>query len=80
MMGGENMETNEHRPRLAFDLNGDQYFKLRKILEHGEGKILFGVIVDALLKAHDKHGKIAIYAIMSKQVDFMKFMLKHMEE
>lgn len=67
------------RPRLSVEITQEQYDFLSNTLSHGEYKTLFGVIIDTVEKVTRQHGKMAIYAIISGEADFLRTLYKHSE-
>ena len=63
------------RPRLSVEITQEQYDFLSNNLSHGEYKTLFGVVIDAIEKITRQHGKMAIYAIISGEADFMRVLM-----
>ena len=48
--------NSEYRPRLSIDISEAQASGLNKHLDYGMKKMVFGVIIDDLLRLFDKHG------------------------
>ena len=46
----------DYRPRLSVDITEQQARELNRLLDHGMRKMLFGVVIDDLLRLFKKHG------------------------
>lgn len=49
------LET-DYRPRLSVDITEQQAMELNRLLDYGMRKMLFGVVIDDLLRLFKKHG------------------------
>ena len=54
----------DYRPRLSIDIREDQARELTKHLDHGMRKVLFGVVIDDLLRLFKKHGSAKIIGLL----------------
>lgn len=59
-------------PRLTVEITERQQFGLRKHLEHGMQKVLFGLIIDDLLRLFDKHGPGTVIGAMVSRAISLK--------
>ena len=62
----------DFKRKLTTDITEEQYQELQEILDHGEQKRLISSLINAVIKVHKKFGKIAIYAIISGNLDVLK--------
>ncbi len=63
-------------PRLTIDITESQARGLSKHLEHGMRKILFGLVVDDLLRLFDKHGASMVIGAMVERAISLKEICK----
>ena len=56
------------RPRLSIDLGDERFKKLQDLVPWGVKTQLFLVIIDDLIDVLEKHGPMAVGAILSKKV------------
>ncbi len=63
-------------PRLTIDITETQSRGLSRHLEHGMRKILFGLIVDDLLRLFDKHGASMVIGAMVERAISLKEICK----
>lgn len=67
------------RPRLSVELTPDQYKRLSKLIPWGQQRIIISTIVDELIELLEKHGPMAIGAVLAKKIKFLDILAKKEE-
>jgi hypothetical protein len=60
-----------YKPRLTIEITEQERNRLSACIPHGVGRRLFSVIIDSLCTAVEKHGELAIAAIITKRVSIL---------
>ena len=60
-------------PRIACEITDYQNKRLKEMLEYGETKKVLSSMIDSLIKAYDKFGKVAVYALITGDLDMFDF-------
>ena len=63
------------RPRLSIELTPEQYKKLSNLIPWGQQRAIISTIVDELISIIEKHGQLAIGAILAKKVKFLDIVI-----
>lgn len=64
------MATNP-RPRLSIEITPEQYKRLNKLIPWGQQRAVYSALTDELISILEKHGPLAIGAILAGKVKFL---------
>jgi hypothetical protein len=60
--------------RLTLDIPEDQHAELKKYLEHGQLKLVFGTVVEDVLDMLRQYGQHFVVAMMQRKISYKEFM------
>lgn len=73
------MKTN-YRPRLSVEITEEQQLALKKHLDFGLQKRLFGIIVDDVIAMMEEHGRLFLAAVVKKEISYKDFTSLEIED
>ena len=65
----ENKVKRKSKPRLTIEIEEEQHATIKKYMEHGFQKKLFGVIVDDVCAMLDAYGNEFVLAMLARKVN-----------
>ena len=64
------MGSGAYKPRLNVELREDQLLDLQRLLDHGQRKMVFGVLVDDVIRLLKSHKGDFLAAVIRRQIRY----------
>jgi hypothetical protein len=64
------MSSGAYKPRLNVELRDDQLRDLQRLLDHGQRKLVFGVLVDDVISLLKSHRGDFLAAVIRRQIKY----------